>query len=77
MYYTDRIKFVRDCKNITQKSVAEALNIKPQQYERYENGKNVMPITYLANICKFLNVSADYILGLTDEMSSLDKNTKN
>ena len=73
MYYADRIKFVRDCKNITQKSVAAALKIKPQQYERYENGKNTMPVTYLAEICRYLNVSADYILGLTDDIKELKK----
>lgn len=66
MYYNDRILFERDCKNITQKEMAEKLGIKQQQYARYEKGINVMPITYLPKICKILNVSADYILGLTD-----------
>lgn len=27
-----------------------------------------MPITYLAKICIYLNVSANYIIGLTNEM---------
>ncbi len=70
MYYTDRIKWIRDCKNISQKQIAEYLGIKQQQYARYEKGINVMPITYLAKICKYFDVSADYILGLTDEMIS-------
>ncbi len=70
MYYTDRIKWIRDCKNISQKKVAEYLGIKQQQYARYEKGINVMPITYLAKICEYFDVSADYILGLTDEMIS-------
>lgn len=73
MYYTDRIKWVRDCKNITQKEIAEHLNIKQQQYARYEKGINVMPITYLKDICLYLNVSSDYLIGLTDEMLPIIK----
>ena len=34
MYYTERLKLVRDCKNITQKEIADFLNIKQQQYAR-------------------------------------------
>ena len=56
-----------DCKNITQKEVADYLGIKQQQYARYEKGVNIMPVIYLPKICKYLNVSADYILGLSDE----------
>lgn len=76
MYYTDRIQWVRDCKNITQKQMAEELGIKQQQYARYEKGINIMPVTYLPKICIILNVSADYILGFTDEMKELDEISK-
>lgn len=69
--YTERIKWLRDCKNITQKELATALNIKQQQYARYEEGINVMPVTYLPKICKYLNISADYILGLIEEERKL------
>lgn len=66
MYYNERIQFERDCKNITQKEIAELLGIKQQQYARYEKGINLMPITMLPKICKILNISSDYILGLTN-----------
>ncbi len=75
MYYNERIKWVRDCKNITQQEIAEHLGIKQQQYARYEKGVNIMPITYLPEICKYLGVSADYILGLKDD-EDLRKNAK-
>ncbi len=73
MYYTERLQWIRDCKNITQKELAKAIGIKQQQYARYEKGINIMPVTHLANICKYLNVSADYILGLTNEIKPLKK----
>ncbi len=73
MYYTERLQWVRDCKNVTQKELAAYLGIKQQQYARYEKGINIMPITYLPKICEYLDISADYILGLIDEMISYKK----
>lgn len=66
MYYNEKIQFIRESKNITQKEIANFLEIKQQQYARYEKGINVMPVVYLPKICTFLNISADYILGLPD-----------
>lgn len=66
MYYNEIIQFERESKNITQKQMAEHLGIKQQQYARYEKGINLLPITHLKNICKYLDISADYILGLPD-----------
>lgn len=68
-YYTQRIQHARERRNLTQKEFSELLNIKQQQYARYEKGINVMPITYLPKICIILNVSADYIVGLTSQMN--------
>ena len=36
----------------------------------YENKKRSLPIESLIVLCKFYNVSSDYILGLTDDMES-------
>ena len=71
MYYTERLQWIRDCKNISQKEIAEYLGIKQQQYARYEKDVNVMPVTYLGPICKFLDISADYLLDLINEPISL------
>ena len=76
MYYNEKIQITRESKNITQKQMAEHLNIKQQQYARYEKGINVMPVTYLEPICKILNVSADYIVGITEIPEKLNKEVK-
>ena len=76
MYYTERLQWIRDCKNITQKELAEYLGIKQQQYARYEKGVNVMPVTYLVPICKFLDISADYLLGLINDPIPLSQKEK-
>lgn len=76
MYYTDRLQWIRDCKNVTQKELAAYLGIKQQQYARYEKGVNIMPITYLAKICKYLDISADYLIGLINEPVSFKRKEK-
>ena len=68
MYYNEKIEYIRTSKNIPQKELAQHLGIKQQQYARYEKGVNIMPVIYLADICRYLNVSADYILGLSNNM---------
>lgn len=73
MYYNEKIAYERERQNITQKEMASRLGIKQQQYSRYEKGINVMPVTYLLKICKILDVSADYILGLTDNRNKKTK----
>ena len=77
MYYNERIKFERDSQNITQKEMAYKLGIKQQQYARYEKGINIMPVIYLPKICKILNISSDYILGLTNTKKKLINKEKN
>ena len=71
MYYNEKMQVERNRKNITQKQMSELLGIKQQQYARYEKGINIMPVTFLPKICKILNVSADYILGLTNKKEIL------
>lgn len=64
MHINERIKFVRESKNITQKEIAEALNMQQTHYSKYERGIHEMNTTRLKEICLYLGVSADYILGL-------------
>ena len=64
MYYNEKIQFIRESKNITQKELAEHLGIKQQQYARYEKGINLLPITYLKEICLYLGISSDFVLGI-------------
>ncbi|MBR2320190.1 MAG: helix-turn-helix transcriptional regulator [Clostridia bacterium] len=66
--YNERLAWERDCQNITQKEIAAHIGIKQQQYARYEKGVNEMPVSYLLKACEYLNVSADYILGLPKNM---------
>jgi len=69
MLYMDRIKQFRQENNITQAQVAETLGISQQQYFKYEKGVNELPIRYLFAICKAYHISADWLLGLSDQQT--------
>lgn len=36
-------------------------------YARYERGANEMPIRHLIALCQYYHVSADYVLGFTNQ----------
>ncbi len=62
--YYERIRDLREDRDLTQKEIAYVLKTTQQVYSRYENGTNEIPIHHLITLCKFYKVSADYILGL-------------
>ncbi len=68
-YYNERLMLARKKRDLTQNELSQRLGLKQQQYEKYKKGINVMPITYLYNAWIVLNISANYILGLSDEMN--------
>ena len=51
----------------SQSEMASAANMKYQQWARYEKGEVVPGADVLANICRVHTVSADWLLGLSDE----------
>ena len=62
----DYVRIMRDLRedaDKTQTQIAEVLGTSQTMYARYERGANAMPIHHLITLCKFYNVSADYLLG--------------
>lgn len=67
MDYRKRMFDLRTDNDLRQEDLANVLNITGQAYGMYENGKRCLPIEHLITLCKFYNVSADYLLGLSDK----------
>ena len=67
MHYTQRLKELREDNDHKQESIALELKITRQQYQLYESGKRKLPIDHLMTLCKFYDVSSDYILGFTND----------
>lgn len=64
MEIAEKIKSLREDKDLTQQDIADILDTTRQQVYKYENGLQEMPVSRLAKLCRFYGVSADYILGL-------------
>lgn len=61
------LKRFRQEKNLTQAAAAETIGIDQRQWNRYENGKNDIPVRYLKAICTKFKTSADWILEIEEE----------
>lgn len=66
MFVYPRVKDLREDKDISQKALAEMLGEHTTTYQRWENGTTEIPVHIVVALCKFYNVSADYILGFTN-----------
>ena len=64
--YIKRMRDLREDHDKTQQEIADVLGTSQTMYARYERGANELPIHHLVTLCRFYNVSADYILGLSD-----------
>ena len=68
MEYIKRMRDLREDRDKTQQEIARVLGTSQTMYARYERGANEMPIRHLVTLCRYYGVSADYLLGLKDEM---------
>lgn len=64
--YFQRLRNLRNDKDLRQVDIAEILNISQTVYSRYERGFQDIPDAHLLNLADFYNVSTDYILGRTN-----------
>ena len=62
-----RIRDLREDKDMTQTQMAEILNCSQRVYSNYEKGERDIPTDILIALAKFYNTSTDYILGLTNK----------
>ena len=71
MKYTERMRALRQDNDLSQTQIANFLNIAQNTYSQYELEQRNIPVEYLIKLCEFYNVSADYMLGLTDKKRTL------
>lgn len=61
-----RLKELREERGLTQQQCANQLGVHSVTYLHYEKEQREPPLSLLADIAKFYNVSVDYLLGLSD-----------
>lgn len=60
--FLEKLRGLREDNDLTQAQIAAVLGTSQTMYARYERGANEMPIHHLISLCRFYNVSADFLL---------------
>lgn len=64
----ERIRNLREDRDLTQQQMADYLNIHQTTYSDYEIGHLNIPIIILCRIADLFDTSIDYLVGRTDEI---------
>lgn len=70
MDYRERLRQIREDRDLTQAEIGKLLDKSQQGYNHIETGRAELKMEDLATLCRFYNLSADYILGLIDKPRS-------
>ena len=71
MEYYQRLKDLREDRDLTQEDVARVLQTTREQISKYETGKQMMGVDKYIKLAKYYNVSLDYLTGLIDTPKKL------
>ena len=67
MDYRERMKQLREDHALTLEQAAEIIGRSKRSYNNIENGNAKLKIIELIRLCEYYQVSADYLIGLTDD----------
>ena len=62
----EKLKQLRQENGVKQEEVAKAIGITKSAYSNYEQGIREPSFQILTKLCKYFDVSSDYLLGLSD-----------
>lgn len=62
-----RLRNLREDRDLTQTAIAGVLHVSQTTYSRYESGSLDIPSGSLIALADYYETSVDYLLGLTDE----------
>ena len=62
-----RLRDLREDRDLLQRQVAERLRCSQRVYSNYERGERDIPTDILIRLSEFYDVSVDYLLGLTNK----------
>ncbi|MGN1095456.1 MAG: helix-turn-helix domain-containing protein [Eubacteriales bacterium] len=65
----EKIRALREDKDLTQKQMGEILSCSQRVYSNYERGELDIPTDILIKLADFHNVSVDYLLNRTEDPS--------
>lgn len=65
--FGERLKYLRNEKGIGQNSLAEQLQLSNASVSYWETGKQIPSAEVVYKLALYFNVSADYLLGITND----------
>lgn len=71
IYFGEKLRALRLENKMTQQQLADKLELVKGSVSAYEQGTKYPSIEVLIKICQVFHVSADYLLGLADDMELL------
>ena len=68
--YTNRLRDLREDRDMTQAEVAKIFFLQVTQYRRYENGESDLPLEWAKKFAKYYDVSIDYIACISENQKN-------
>ena len=72
----ERIRNLREDKDLSQNEIAKILNCSQTTYSRYETGDLNIPVDSLIKLAIYFNTSIDYLIGITDEKNPYKRSVR-
>lgn len=73
MDYRERLRNIREDRELTQAEIGRLLNKSQQGYNHIESGRAELKIDDLVTLCRFYDLSADYVIGLVNKPVSFKR----
>lgn len=70
MDYRERLRSIREDRDLTQAEIGRLLNKSQQGYNHIEIGRAELKIDDLVKLCRYYDLSADYLIGLVEKPKS-------
>ena len=70
MDYRERLRNIREDRDLTQSEIGKVLNKSQQGYNHIEAGRAELRSDDVITLCQFYDLSADYIIGLVNKPKS-------
>ena len=73
--FAEKLRLLREEKELNQTELGRAVNMTQRKISYLENGKYEPSMEDIKLLCRFFNVSADYLLGFSKPLPYPKKNT--
>lgn len=68
----ERIIFIRESLDMSQRELADKLNVSKSTYARWETGERIIPLEHLVDLCNVAKISLDYAFSISNNRKELN-----